>query len=282
MWNSRSPLRSRFLLCVFGGFSLAVSACGGSTTKSGVNCEYDGQLYEEGQMIDDGCGGCVCADDGSLICSSIYCPGGAPRSGDGSCEVNGTVYPDGAAIPDDCGGCQCEGGQVYCSLLFCYSDPCALAFDVGECDAYFPVFWHNPETGECEEAVYGGCGGNDNRYTSRAQCEASCLSAEATQKSCVVGEITYPHGASGVPDAGSCNTCSCDDGKLTGCTKAACPIACSGELGMGSECAECDANDTCLAVRTACLPVCDSTEECQDSSTNCIDGLCRTTCEADL
>jgi hypothetical protein len=41
--------------------------------------------------------------------------------------------------------------------------------------------------------------------------------------SCRVGDTTYPDGAANVPAPDGCNTCTCDDGKLSSCTTAACP-----------------------------------------------------------
>jgi Kunitz/Bovine pancreatic trypsin inhibitor domain len=44
----------------------------------------------------------------------------------------------------------------------------------GQCDGYQPSFWHNPKSGLCEPFIYGGCGGNANRYESREACLEAC------------------------------------------------------------------------------------------------------------
>ncbi|EDW28965.1 GL19460 [Drosophila persimilis] len=44
---------------------------------------------------------------------------------------------------------------------------------VRACLAYIPSWSYNGRT--CEEFIYGGCGGNDNRFNSQAECEAKCL-----------------------------------------------------------------------------------------------------------
>ena len=41
-----------------------------------------------------------------------------------------------------------------------------------------PRWAHNPETHECEAFIYGGCGGNDNRFASEEQCEQACMHEE--------------------------------------------------------------------------------------------------------
>ena len=51
---------------------------------------------------------------------------------------------------------------------------CTLPSETGTCDAYFPMYFHNPLTGVCEPFVYGGCGGNDNRFETREACQAAC------------------------------------------------------------------------------------------------------------
>ncbi|HET7543612.1 MAG TPA: BPTI/Kunitz domain-containing protein [Polyangiaceae bacterium] len=51
---------------------------------------------------------------------------------------------------------------------------CNAAQDPGQCEAYVPSFWHDPNTGLCEPFIYGGCGGNANRYPSRDACLHAC------------------------------------------------------------------------------------------------------------
>lgn len=44
----------------------------------------------------------------------------------------------------------------------------------GMCFGYFPRFTYNPDIQECEEFVYGGCGGNLNSFEEKAECEDLC------------------------------------------------------------------------------------------------------------
>jgi hypothetical protein len=51
---------------------------------------------------------------------------------------------------------------------------CTLPPEVGPCDATIPRWFHNYSTNRCEEFVWGGCGGNANKFETVAECEAEC------------------------------------------------------------------------------------------------------------
>ncbi|KAH8283187.1 hypothetical protein KR054_012638 [Drosophila jambulina] len=43
------------------------------------------------------------------------------------------------------------------------------------CEAYIPSWTYDSANGECVKFIYGGCGGNDNRFDSKENCEKRCL-----------------------------------------------------------------------------------------------------------
>jgi hypothetical protein len=157
-------------------------------------------------------------------------------------------------------------------------EQCELPFEVGSCDAAFPVFWHNPATGQCEPETWGGCDGNDNRFTMVEECTATCGGAPSGQN-CEVDGVVSPDGATAVPEPAGCNTCACVDGAVTNCTKIGCPSECEEGSALGTECADCGPTDACLTVRSGCLPICETQEDCSEAGGGpCIEGLCRSVC----
>lgn len=225
---------------------------------------------------------------GTLVLSLSLALGGTACSGsepsEGTCEYNGNKYEAGDSFDhsDGCNECLCnDDGDISCTLIDCAPDPndaCTLAFEAGDCEAAIPSFWHNPDTGECEEKVYGGCGGNENRYASLADCEEACVDS-GSGISCEVDGVEYPDGSTDVPDPGSCNTCSCVDGVVTGCTEINCPVECEEGFSLGTECAECGPTDACLSIRTGCLPQCETQDDCSDSGSDCSsEGVCTYAC----
>merc|ERR1712126_770965 len=52
---------------------------------------------------------------------------------------------------------------------------CNLNKESGDCFAAFPMFFFNKDSGSCQKFIYGGCGGNKNRFWKKKDCEKTCL-----------------------------------------------------------------------------------------------------------
>lgn len=65
-------------------------------------------------------------------------------------------------------------------------DRCLQPFDGGLCDALFPVYAF--AGGHCVAQTYGGCDGNDNRFTTIEECISVCEGAPSVNE-CPDGRI---------------------------------------------------------------------------------------------
>ncbi|XP_067941385.1 papilin-like isoform X1 [Watersipora subatra] len=54
-------------------------------------------------------------------------------------------------------------------------DVCSLAKDTGVCLSLIPSWHYDMTSGTCSPFYYGGCGGNENRFSSQQQCQQSCM-----------------------------------------------------------------------------------------------------------
>jgi hypothetical protein len=126
----------------------------------------------------------------------------------------------------------------------------------------------------CPEALCAACEAPPGPPTCSAA--GSCQYAVPPSVACKVAGVVYPSGSSGILRPGDCNTCSCLDGELTGCTKKACTpdSACPAGTVASTQCAQCGPTDACEIVEHACLPTC--TDSCASGS--CADGICRLRC----
>jgi hypothetical protein len=66
------------------------------------------------------------------------------------------------------------------------SEACGAPPSSGNCEAYIPSWYHDPSTGICRPFVYGGCGGNANRYASLQACQKACPSNSPNYDACKV------------------------------------------------------------------------------------------------
>lgn len=65
------------------------------------------------------------------------------------------------------------------SKIFTDYDICVLTPEAGDPDRvcmvrYFRWFY-NIATKKCEQFIYGGCGGNENRFDTKDECEKRCV-----------------------------------------------------------------------------------------------------------
>ncbi|XP_037082324.1 tissue factor pathway inhibitor-like [Pollicipes pollicipes] len=66
---------------------------------------------------------------------------------------------------------------------------CTSAPDGGLCMAYMERYAYHPDTDSCQKFVYGGCGGNGNRYNTREECETRCAQTTTGDEEGVASEL---------------------------------------------------------------------------------------------
>lgn len=52
---------------------------------------------------------------------------------------------------------------------------CAMKVDDGPCKAMIRSYFFNILTHQCEEFIYGGCRGNENRFETLEECKTTCI-----------------------------------------------------------------------------------------------------------
>jgi hypothetical protein len=128
-------------------------------------------------------GGNRCSPDrvvceGAVSCEMAEpdrCPAGYARSTPNGCY--GPCVPvDFCACSTDAqcaaAGASCDRKQGRCYTPKSPEPRCQLAFDVGPCDAAVRAYAFID--GACKPATYGGCGGNDNRFSTLEECLSRC------------------------------------------------------------------------------------------------------------
>lgn len=63
-------------------------------------------------------------------------------------------------------------------FLIRYIDKCFLYQDRGNCSNMSSKYFYDRQDGVCKQFMYGGCGGNDNRFDSKQECDQQCSDAQ--------------------------------------------------------------------------------------------------------
>lgn len=51
---------------------------------------------------------------------------------------------------------------------------CKLPSDTGNCRALFRMWHYKSEANKCEQFIFGGCGGNENKFLTEEECKTAC------------------------------------------------------------------------------------------------------------
>jgi papilin len=73
--------------------------------------------------------------------------------------------------------------KIYYYLLYIVP-PCEQSIEAGSCKARMPRWAYDKYLKKCIQFNYGGCGGNDNRYNSKEECERACPCADDDDDKC--------------------------------------------------------------------------------------------------
>ena len=81
---------------------------------------------------------------------------------------------------------------------------CHLPLSVGPCKAMQPSYGFSRESGRCEQFLYGGCGGNANRFASLEDCVGVCGGGEPQPSLADCSSVQCDKGAGQVGRARGC------------------------------------------------------------------------------
>jgi Kunitz/Bovine pancreatic trypsin inhibitor domain len=154
------------IACAAAMVATMASACGGQSFSSGP-----------------GGGGGSPSEGGSSKAGTHSSGGGKAHAGSssfaGTGQAGGSEGGTNAAGTGSGGGVTAGAGGGDPGDERCNAPPVT-----GMCDALIQAWYHDPTTGLCRPFIYGGCGGNQNRYDSLSACQAACPGGSPNYDAC--------------------------------------------------------------------------------------------------
>jgi len=137
-----------------------------------------GQSFVQSDDGDSGKGGSGNATNGGTASGGVSGASGSFSGGSSGTSFGGTSFggtsSGGSSVGGSSIGGSSTGGVAGTSGTAGAGGVCSLPLVTGPCDAYIPSFGFSPADGHCVQFIYGGCEGNDNRFSTLAECEAKC------------------------------------------------------------------------------------------------------------
>jgi tissue factor pathway inhibitor len=100
-----------------------------------------------------------CADDEECVLETVFCirapcpPLVSCRPKENPCNLIDCAPGTTCRVNENTGAGEC------------IKDICALEVEPGPCRGSIPSYFFNFKSGQCEKFIYGGCGGNENRFS---------------------------------------------------------------------------------------------------------------------
>lgn len=136
-----------------------------------------------GQSFTGGDGGDAGSGSGSTGGSSSH---GGSNNRAGTTSTAGTGHAGSATGGTGSAGTGAGGGSAGTGSGGSVSEACGAPPNSGTCDAYIPSWYNDASTGICRPFIYGGCGGNANRYASLQACQKACPGGNPNYDVCKV------------------------------------------------------------------------------------------------